>query len=162
MCQSAVHFFHFGITADIFWNYGERRKDHRVELPVVLLDHVNEMEIQPPRAELPSSLMTIRALEVRTPVLALWRDVPAAASLVGDKRSNFERFSHTGYKFGIGLDRGEAIVDRERAALQRRQKVGDGRLLRGGKYELGVVRVGHFQSWIAWSGEITCTEGLVI
>lgn len=43
-----------------------------------------QMRVQPARTELPNACMSIRALEVCTPRLQGWTDVPAAASLVGD------------------------------------------------------------------------------
>src|SRR5699024_7313878 len=51
-------------------------------IPVILLNHLDEVQVQPPRAKLPRPLVPIRALKIRARGFVPRRDVPAAAALI--------------------------------------------------------------------------------
>lgn len=53
--------------------------------PIMLLDNRQQVQVQPPRRELPLAGVAIRALEVGRGGLETRADVPAAAPLVGDQ-----------------------------------------------------------------------------
>jgi hypothetical protein len=53
----------------------------------MLPNDFQQMQVQPPRTELPHPCMPIRALEICTPSLCLGINVPASASFVRDQRS---------------------------------------------------------------------------
>ena len=54
-------------------------------LPIVFPDYIKQMQVQTPPAKSPLPRMSIGALEVCASGFDGWRNVPAAAPLVGDQ-----------------------------------------------------------------------------
>ena len=97
--------------------------------PIILLNQLDQMHIQSPRTKLPSPLMPIRALKVRTPRLARRRDIPAPAALISDEGPRAVRQRHLAHKLRVGADAGEPVVDGERRTLERGHELRHGGLL---------------------------------
>jgi hypothetical protein len=79
---------------------------------IVFPYYPQQMQIQSPGTELPNTGMPIRTLEVRTPTLILWINVPASASFICYQRSAV-RICDLLRECSILLDGLETVRDRE-------------------------------------------------
>ena len=55
-----------------------------VSLPIIIPNYIKQVQVQTPLAEAPLPGMSVRALEICASGFDGWRNVPAAAALVGD------------------------------------------------------------------------------
>lgn len=94
------------------------------DIPIVLLYHIHQMQIQPTRAELPRPLVAIRALKVRAAGLIVGDNIPAAAALVGDEWPPAVGLGGGKDEARIGSDGGESVVDAEVGAAEGGEEVG--------------------------------------
>jgi hypothetical protein len=109
----------------------KRKKKTVFFSPVILLNHIKKLQIQPPRTKLPRPLVSIRTLEIRTPRLPPRPHIPTPAALIGHQRSAVH-VRHGGREEGVVLDGGEAVVDGEVGAAEGGEELGYGGLGEGG------------------------------
>lgn len=101
------------------------------------------MHIQPPRTKLPSPLMTIRTLKIRTRTLSLRRNIPAPTTFISNKWSWSVRLRDTVHEFRVNLNAVQTVVDCECRAFERGHELGHGGLFILREDEIREVRIWH-------------------
>lgn len=98
--------------------------------PPMLPSNWENLQIEPTKAKVPLSGMTVCALEVRAASLGVGRDIPTPAALVGYQREVIV-VGDLLDEGRVGLDGTKTVGHREGRATERGESLGYGLLCRG-------------------------------
>lgn len=105
-----------------------RKISRSLYVPIIILNKLNQMQVQPPSAKFPRPLMTIHTLKIRTCTFTLRRNIPTPTTFISHKWSRTICLRHQVHKVCIGLDAIQTVVDCKCGAFERRHELGHGEL----------------------------------